>query len=124
MTGHLRFLLDMGISANLALWLRGQGYDAVHLNDEYLFKLDDILILEKAIQENRIIITADMDFGHLLALNQSKVASVIQFRTSNFTPDNVKVKLLLLLEKFADQMNEHFIITVEDKRMRFRRLPF
>ena len=119
----MRFLLDMGISASVATWLKSQGYNAIHLNDENLYKLQDNLILEKAIKEQRIIITSDMDFGQLLAFNKSYQASVIQFRTSDFTPNNIQTKLELLFAKFSNQLDGDFIITIEDNRLRFRKLP-
>jgi predicted nuclease of predicted toxin-antitoxin system len=119
----LRFILDMGIAQSIALWLKSQGHDAIHLNDENLYKLPDISILEKAINEKRIIITTDMDFGQLLAFNKTQQASVIQFRTSVFTPGNIREKLVSLLENFSDQLDGDFIITIEDNRTRFRKLP-
>jgi predicted nuclease of predicted toxin-antitoxin system len=120
---ELRFLLDMGISQSVASWLRGQGHDAVHLNDENLNKLPDTSILEKAVTEKRIIITTDMDFGQLLAFNKSCQTSVIQFRTSAFTPVNIRQKLELLFVEFSDQLAGDFIITIEDNRIRLRKLP-
>lgn len=119
----MRFLLDMGISSRVASWLRNQGYDAIHLNDENLFQLPDKVIMEKAMSENRIILTADMDFGQLLALNKLQQASVIQFRVSDFTPINIEAKLELLFKKFADQLDGSFLITIEDYRIRYRKLP-
>jgi predicted nuclease of predicted toxin-antitoxin system len=112
----------MGISSRVAAWLKNQGHDAVHLNDEHLFHLPDKLIIEKAITEDRIILTADMDFGQLLALNKFRQASIIQFRVSDFTA-NIENKLNLLFEKFSDQFDEDFLITVEDNRIRYRKLP-
>ena len=119
----MRFLLDMGISQSVALWLKSQGHDAVHLNDQDLYKLADKSILEKAFDEKRIILTTDMDFGQLLALNKSQQAPLIQFRTSVFTPVKIREKLELLFEQFADQLESDFIITIEDNRIRFRKLP-
>ncbi len=119
----MRFLLDMGIAQSVASWLKNNGHDAIHLNDENLFKLDDELILQKAIQESRIILTSDTDFSQLLALGKITNASVIQFRTSVFTPSNIKEKLGLLFNQFSNQLDESFIITVEDTRMRYRKLP-
>lgn len=113
----------MGISQSISLWLKYQGHDAVHLNDEGLFKLPDLSIIEKAILEKRIIVTTDMDFGHLLALNKSHEVSVIQFRTSTFTSANIRNKLETLFEGFANQLDGDFIITIEDNRTRFRKLP-
>lgn len=119
----MRFLLDMGIAQSVALWLKSQGHDAIHLNDEFLYKLQDIAILEKAVHEKRIILTTDMDFGQLLAFNKTQQASVIQFRTSVFTSINIREKLELLFKEFSDQLDGEFIITIEDKRIRFRKLP-
>ncbi|WP_295672705.1 DUF5615 family PIN-like protein [uncultured Mucilaginibacter sp.] len=119
----MRFLLDMGIAQSVALWLNSQGHNAVHLNDENLYHLPDTLIIEKAIAENRIILTSDMDFGHLLAFNQSQMVSVIQFRTSVFTLENIRTKLEHLFETFSNQLEGNFIITIEDSRIRHRKLP-
>ena len=113
----------MGIGQSVASWLISKGHDAVHLNDEYLFKLPDNFIIEKALTENRIILTSDMDFGQLLAFDKSKQVSVIQFRTSSFTPASIRIKLELLFDEFSDQLTTDFIITVEDNRIRFRKLP-
>lgn len=119
----MRFLLDMGISQRVALWLRDCKHDAIHLNDENLYNLPDKLIIEKAVKEKRIILTADMDFGQLLAFNKLQQASVIQFRVSDFTPVNIQSKLELLFDKFEEQLDSDFLITVEDNRIRFRKLP-
>ena len=113
----------MGIAQSISLWLKSEGHDAIHLNDEGLYKLPDISIIEKAVTEKRIILTTDMDFGQLLAFNKSHKISVIQFRTSTFTPANIRNKLELLFEEFSNQLDGDFIITVEDNRTRFRKLP-
>jgi predicted nuclease of predicted toxin-antitoxin system len=108
----------MGIAQSVSLWLKENEHDAVHLNDE-----QDDHIIKKAITENRIILTTDMDFGQLLALNKSQQASVIQFRTSIFTSVNIIAKLALLFAEFRDELKGDFIITIEDNRIRYRTLP-
>jgi predicted nuclease of predicted toxin-antitoxin system len=113
----------MGIAQSVSLWLKENEHDAVHLNDENLFSLQDDHIIKKAITENRIILTTDMDFGQLLALNKSQQASVIQFRTSIFTSVNIIAKLALLFAEFRDELKGDFIITIEDNRIRYRTLP-
>jgi predicted nuclease of predicted toxin-antitoxin system len=113
----------MGIAQSVSLWLKGRGHDALHLNDEGLYKLEDRYILEKAINENRIILTTDMDFGQLLAIDKLTRPAVIQFRTSDFSSLTILKKLELLFEDFSSRLNEEFIITIEDYRIRYRRLP-
>ena len=76
----MRFLLDMGISNKVDIWLKINGHDAVHIRDNGLHGLDDILIIDKALKETRIILTSDMDFGQLFADTKIDKISLIQFR--------------------------------------------
>lgn len=85
--------------------------------------LADIAIIYKASEENRIILTADMDFGHLLATNHERHVSVIQFRVTDFKAANIIDKLTLVFDKFVNEANVSFLITVEDNRIRYRTLP-
>jgi predicted nuclease of predicted toxin-antitoxin system len=119
----LRFLLDMGISVKVFLWLNNKGYDAIDLSSLGLHTLPDIEIVKKARAEERIILTSDMDFGHLLAFTKLSTISVVQFRTSNFTAAYIIEKLELLLDKFPDQLKSGYLITVEDGKIRLRKLP-
>jgi predicted nuclease of predicted toxin-antitoxin system len=113
----------MGISPRVALWLNSLGHNAIHISENNLHKLSDDLIIEKAITENRVVLTADMDFGQLLALDSYGKVSIIQFRVSNFKSDYLISKMELVFEEFKDRLNDNFIITVEDNRIRFRLLP-
>lgn len=107
----------------MALWLNSLGHNAIHISENNQHNLSDDLIIEKAITENRIVLTADMDFGQLLALDSHGKVSIIQFRVSNFKSDYLISKMELVFEEFKDRLNDNFIITVEDTRIRFRLLP-
>jgi predicted nuclease of predicted toxin-antitoxin system len=61
----MRFLADMGVSPLTVEALRQNGYEAVHLIEEGLERLPDPAILQKAKQEERIVLTFDLDFGDL-----------------------------------------------------------
>jgi predicted nuclease of predicted toxin-antitoxin system len=65
----MKFLADMGISPRTVTWLRKQGYDAVHLNEQGLERLSDEAILSKARKEERVVLTLDLDFSYLLAIS-------------------------------------------------------
>ena len=54
----MKFLADMGISPRTIAKLRQEGYDAIHLVEEGLEKLEDREILAKARNEGRIVLTA------------------------------------------------------------------
>lgn len=57
----MNFLLDMGLAQRTALFLRGLGYDAIHLHEQGLRRLPDEQIIQKALAENRIILTHDFE---------------------------------------------------------------
>jgi predicted nuclease of predicted toxin-antitoxin system len=119
----MQFLLDMGISNLVGTWLQSRGFDTIHIRDNGLNRLEDVLIVEKAIVENRIILTSDMDFGQILSNKQTHSVSLVQFRVSDFTAANIIRKLELLFEEFSEQLGSAYLFTVEDNRIRLRKLP-
>ncbi|NES23446.1 MAG: hypothetical protein F6K41_32140 [Symploca sp. SIO3E6] len=119
----MKFLADMGVSPLTVQLLRQQGYNTVHLYEEGLERLLDALILEKAKQEDRIVLTFDLDFGDILAANSASLPSVIIFRVKKTNPVSVGSRLLAVLPECEEDLAEGAIITVDDSRYRLRRLP-
>lgn len=91
--------------------------------DERLERLPDPQIMVKAIQEKRIVLTFDLDFGDLLAASADILPSVIIFRLKTPTPAITTKRLLAALSEFESALVTGAILTVEDKRYRLRRLP-
>ncbi|CAN1208918.1 hypothetical protein TUMEXPCC7403_01755 [Tumidithrix helvetica PCC 7403] len=58
----MKFLGDMGISPRTIALLRERGYDAVHLVEQNLERMPDSSILEKARQEEQILLTVERQF--------------------------------------------------------------
>ncbi len=46
----MKFLADMGISPKTVLFLRSMDYEAVHLSEERLHRLEDSAILQSAMK--------------------------------------------------------------------------
>lgn len=78
----MRFLIDNALSPKVAAGLRNAGHDAIHIRDLNLQAADDAEIFEQAAVDNRVIVSADTDFGALLAIRQQTRPSFILFRRS------------------------------------------
>jgi len=116
----MRFLADMGVSSRVVNWLRKSGHDAVHLRDENLQRMPNGLIFKKAIEENRIILTFDLDFGEITALTKGARCSTIVFRLRNTSTENVINRLSKVLETSFSHLEQGSIIAVDDYRHRVR----
>jgi predicted nuclease of predicted toxin-antitoxin system len=119
----MKFLADMGISPRTVEKLRREGYDAVHLVEEGLEKLEDREILAKARNEGRIILTVDLDFGYLLAVSGAVLPSVVLFRLGNESREVIEEYLDDVLSQFSEELGAGAIISVKDDGFRVRALP-
>ena len=59
----MRFLIDNNLSPLLAESLKAAGHDAVHLRDLAMQAASDPVVLERAQAEERVLVSADTDFG-------------------------------------------------------------
>jgi predicted nuclease of predicted toxin-antitoxin system len=85
---------------------------------------DDDVIFERAAVERRIVVSADADFGTLLAVRSSRRPSVIQFRgEGSRKPDALARTLLANLPQLVDALENGSIVTFEPARVRVRLLP-
>jgi len=119
----MKFLLDMGLAQNTAKFLRGHGHDAIHLRDQGLQRLTDPMIVEKAVRENRVILTHDLDFGRIVALSRGLLPSVVTFRLENMQADEVNRYLQDVLIRCAGEIESGALISVTERAVRIRRLP-
>lgn len=85
----MKFVIDMPLSPELALWLVRQGHDAVHAIELGLAHASDAVVLERARNEQRVVVTADLDYPRLLALAQAEGPGLILFRGGNYSEQEV-----------------------------------
>ena len=89
-----------------------------------LHAAEDEEILALAAAEDRVIVSADTDFGSLLALRRQAKPSFVLFRRgAERRPQQQTALLLGNLETIKDNLLSGAIVTLEQTRIRVRPLP-
>ena len=108
----------------LATMLAEAGHDAIHVRDVGLSSADDATLLEFARESSRIVISADTDFGALLALGPLLEPSVILFRSRSYRTASAQFEVLNeCLPMFLDLLEAGCVLVISDEYIRARRLP-
>jgi predicted nuclease of predicted toxin-antitoxin system len=119
----MRFLVDNALSPTLAVLL-SQASHALHVRSVGLQQAEDVEIFDRAAADDPIVISADTDFGTLLAARTARKPSVIQFRGhGSRKPEALARALLLNLSELAEALDSGSIVTFEPTRVRVRTLP-
>jgi len=120
----MKFLIDNSLSPVLATLLEQADHDAVHVRSLGLQRAEDPVILDRAAAENQVVVSADTDFGTLLAERASQKPSVLQFRGEGSRAPEVLARLILAnLPQLRDSLDSGSIVTFEPARVRVRALP-
>ena len=120
----MRFLADMGVARDVMQWLRDQGHDAVHLRELEMSRASDREVFEKAADEDRALLTFDLDFSDIVAASGGKTISVILFRLRNARHGRVRERLATCFADLGADIRRGAVVVIEDSRVRIRRLPF
>lgn len=108
----------------MAEGLRQGGHDAVHVREYGLADTDDPVIFDRAEQEDRVVVSADTDFGTLLATRKRTVPSIVLFRGALPRRPAAQVAVLIAnLPALTEALVAGAIVVLEPARIRIRTLP-
>ena len=111
----MRFLVDRCAGRRLAEWLHSQGHDVVESRTLGPDPGDESL-LQWAVEQERILITIDTDFGKLVFAGQAIHRGVIRLPD---VPPTRRIELMArLLAHYSQALEAGAVITVRGERIR------
>lgn len=120
----MKFLVDNALSFRVALLLSEAGHDAIHVRTYELSAAKDEVILERALQEDRVIVSADTDFGTILAQIQTNKPSFILLRWAGLRYPSDQTRIIIAnLPNITHDLLMGAVVVIEPLRVRIRSLP-
>jgi predicted nuclease of predicted toxin-antitoxin system len=119
----MKLLLDQGLPRSAAVLLRAAGIDSDHVGNRGMATASDAEILALALAEGLVVVTLDADFHTLLALSAATAPSVIRIRIEGLRAPELVALLQTVLVQVDQELNAGAVVTVQEQRIRVRRLP-
>lgn len=119
----IKFLADMNVSPVTVEQLKNLKWDIIRVSEIMDIRSRDTEILLYAKENDRVIITQDLDFSTLLAISGYKKPSLINLRLEENRPDSVAKRLLMAVAGMENELAEGAVLSVDDVSIRYRLLP-
>jgi len=117
----MKLLLDAHISRSLRDYLVAAGHDCVHAG-ELPPATSDPELLQLALREDRVIVTADKDFGNLIFLRRLPAVGVVLLRLTLAT-EQERLKRFQDAWPHVENLVPGYFLVVTDRRIRRSPLP-
>ncbi|MEO8822470.1 MAG: DUF5615 family PIN-like protein [Ginsengibacter sp.] len=114
----MKILADESVDYRIISFLREQSFTVIAIIDNDA-SISDNKVLEKANDENMLLITEDKDFGELVFRLKLKHRGIILFRFFNLEIDTQNKKVLEALKMHGKELLNNFS-TLTENRLRIR----
>ena len=115
----MRFLVDECTGPAVADWLKSQGHDVTSVFDEFR-GIDDDEIIKMCIDDNRVLVTNDKDFGEKVFREGVFHKGVVLIRLEDERSSSKILVLSKLLQSYSNRLSDSFVVVTE-KQVRFAR---
>lgn len=119
MPEQFKIYLDQMFRIEVAKALRNEGYDVVRASETGHARADDQQILQKAIDEARILITLDEHFGDWAILPLERHYGVIRVKVNPTTSENALSILLPFLRLHTQEQFKNRLVILAPKRAKW-----
>jgi len=119
----MRLLADMHIAPRTVDHLRALGHDILRISELLPPTASDAVIVSRAGEEGRTVLTQDLDFSAIVALGGLTAPSLIVLRLASSRIEHVNAVLERTLPGLERDVLEGVVVTIEEDRIRRRRLP-
>lgn len=114
-----RLYLDQMLRHEVAQALREEGHDVLRVTEVGQARADDHQILQKAISEDRVLVTLDEHFGDWVILPLSEHSGVIRLKINPTTSDNTIKLLLPFLRLHSSDQFKNYLVILSPKRSKW-----
>ena len=119
----MKLLIDECLAREVAEHLAAVGHDAIHVSDRSLLGSPDEGVLAIALAEGRVLVSADTDFGELLARSGAALPSFVLLRRAGHRPSEQAAVLAANLPAIAADLDNGAVAVITNDRVRIRPLP-
>ncbi len=114
-------IIDANVAGSVVRWLRDQGCDVRFPVEEGLGRMRDEAVIELAIEDGRVVVTQDKDFGQLAIQAGMRPPGIIFLRPGDVSPDVIVELLRPVLASDID-WSQPLIVVSQDGKLRLRTL--
>ncbi|HEY6321523.1 MAG TPA: DUF5615 family PIN-like protein [Thermoanaerobaculia bacterium] len=114
----MRFLADESCDFSVVRALRAAGHDVVAIA-EVARRIEDTEVMERAVQEARVLLTEDKDFGQLVYAGARESSGVILIRFPPGAGPTLPALVLETVKLHEAQLADSFVV-LEPHRARIR----
>jgi len=119
----MNFLLNMNVHREMTAPLKQRGHVCRHVGDIDMSRATDTEIVAEAKRTGEVIITHDLDYGHLLAFSGERAPSVIILRLRDLRTDEIMSRMDAVWKEIESPLLQGAIVSLSDKSLRIRNLP-